>query len=235
MSEKPKFTKYERMLAREVIAGISGRHTRAEDIAEPTTSLGTAAGIWIGILGVCFMAGAGYWGFLYSRQTDQVEVVSTPAIRGDATNDRTYERSSNGAAAPAPPTPSVQSSLPQRTPAQTQSMPTTIPRMAVTPRVDPLKVEAELKQNHAAVAHEAIKQKLRYETRFGSGNVSVYQIEIMDSETSSVRGWPRYRTEGKAGIAYYDSRGEFKRTTRGFEVLTEDKTGTIRAVDVTVK
>ncbi len=88
--------------------------------------------------------------------------------------------------------------------------------------------------DHAQAAREFARRHFRYKFKVGSGNYGVTSLEIVVNDTEEVPSWSRYRSVGEAGLEYYDGSG-FRRTTRGFEVLTEVKKGKAVAIDIIVK
>jgi hypothetical protein len=107
----------------------------------------------------------------------------------------------------------------------------TVATVTATSRADEQEAGAEKHQEQAvkyAYSH------FRYKYTIGSKNYAVTSLEITPKETNEVAGWPRYRTEGEAGLEYYDG-SSYKRTTRKFEVMTETKSGRVTATEITVK
>lgn len=91
---------------------------------------------------------------------------------------------------------------------------------------------------HQFVARSRANRYYRYEHQVGSNSISITALEFEFASTQPVPGWPgRCRTEGKAFLEYYDSKGRsFQRTTSTFEVLTEQKPGEeIKVIDFTRK
>jgi hypothetical protein len=89
---------------------------------------------------------------------------------------------------------------------------------------------------HQFVARTRANRYYRYEHQIGSNSISVTALEFDLGTTLPVPGWPgRCRTEGKAFIEYFDSKGRsYQRTTSTFEILTEQKPGEeIKVVDFT--
>ncbi len=74
----------------------------------------------------------------------------------------------------------------------------------------------------------------RNEYKLGSNRVAIYNVEFHAERTTAVSGWPRMRTSGRVGIAYYDAKRSLQRTSKTFDVLTEEKNGEIVAVDIDV-
>jgi hypothetical protein len=89
---------------------------------------------------------------------------------------------------------------------------------------DPAAV-ARVVEAHRRAARNRADTYFRYEHQMGSNNISLTSLKIELDEPEAIQGWPgRYRTTGKAGIEYYDSKGgSFQRTTSTFEVITEQK------------
>jgi hypothetical protein len=88
--------------------------------------------------------------------------------------------------------------------------------------------------DHQSVAEKHAYSYFRYKYAIGGRNYAITGIEVTVSAISAVPGWPRYRTQGEVGMEYFDGQG-YKRTTRHFEVLTEEKEGRIVPADITVK
>jgi hypothetical protein len=91
---------------------------------------------------------------------------------------------------------------------------------------------------HKEAAEARARRYFRYEYRVGSNSVWVTSLEIETNEPKLVEGWPgRYRTQGRAFLEFYDSKGRsFTRTTAGFEVLTEQKSReAVEVIDFTCK
>lgn len=80
---------------------------------------------------------------------------------------------------------------------------------------------------HKAVALKRAQTYYRFEFRLGSDAGAVTGLELDATNPKPVTGWPgRYRTEGRAYLEFYDSRGRsFQRRTSSFEVVTERKPG----------
>jgi hypothetical protein len=114
---------------------------------------------------------------------------------------------------------------------------------AVSPRVVPVQVSAAPATPRAAPVsrhREAAANRARrfftYEFQAGSSSISVYECEIETEESEAIAGWDgRFRTQGRAYLQFYDSRGRsFSRTTSRFEVITEQKPGKeVTVVDFT--
>jgi hypothetical protein len=91
---------------------------------------------------------------------------------------------------------------------------------------------------HQFVARTRANRYYRYEHQVGSNSISVTALEFDLGTTTPVPGYPgRCRTEGKAFIEYFDSKGRsYQRTTSTFEVLTEQKPGEeIKVIDFSRK
>ncbi len=98
-------------------------------------------------------------------------------------------------------------------------------------------VEASPTQ-HQFVARTRANRYYRYEHQVGSNSISVTALEFDLGTTTPVPGYAgRCRTEGKAFIEYFDSKGRsYQRTTSTFEVLTEQKPGEeIKVIDFSRK
>lgn len=78
---------------------------------------------------------------------------------------------------------------------------------------------------HKAAALRRAQQFYRFEFRLGTDAGVVSDLDLDLTTPQSVTGWVgRYRTQGKAYIEIYDSRGRsFQRRTSAFEVITEQK------------
>lgn len=88
--------------------------------------------------------------------------------------------------------------------------------------------------DHTKAAENFAYQHFRYKYKVGAANYAVTSLNAVVNDTEEVAGWNRYRSTGEAGLEYYDNSG-FRRTTRRFEVLTEEKNGEARALEITVK
>lgn len=77
----------------------------------------------------------------------------------------------------------------------------------------------------AALAHA--ERYFRFEFAAGSSSVRVTALDFDATDTRPVSGWPgRFRTEGKAYLEFFDSKGNsFGRDRRTFEVITEQPQG----------
>jgi hypothetical protein len=145
------------------------------------------------------------------------------------------ESPATAVAVPATPAPEVNIA-----PEPTPPAPRPTPRVNPRPRRGPDSsepTEASPTQ-HQFVARTRANRYYRYEHQVGSNSISVTALEFDLGTTLPVPGWPgRCRTEGKAFIEYFDSKGRsFQRTTSTFEVLTEQKPGEeIKVVDFTRK
>ncbi|MCF7689180.1 MAG: hypothetical protein K9N01_12870 [Cephaloticoccus sp.] len=236
MNRKSDFTPEERARAAAIMDGVSGKSS--QKFKDELTYYNPSSGInpVVGLLGVGLMAAIVWVGYVMLYQDKPVpSPVVAPYVPLAVT------------AKPSPaPAPVVQQNVVRNNvtrvnPVQVQpraSAPVVTraaPVQRSAPQVYQPAIQANTRSQHAAVAKKAVDNKFRYEVKLGSGNVTIMSIDFMEEDTKPVTGWPRYRTEGKVGIAYYDSRGEFKRTTRGFEALTEEKNGSIKAVDVIAK
>lgn len=104
-------------------------------------------------------------------------------------------------------------------------MPHARPAPAPAP-ADPMLAQAGLGQ-HQAVARAHAQRYYRYEHIYGSNAIIVRSVSLDLTVPAPVPGWiGRFRTEGKAYVEYYDSRGRsFQRATSNFEILTEQKPG----------
>ena len=87
---------------------------------------------------------------------------------------------------------------------------------------DPMLAAASLAQ-HQAAARARAEKYFRYEFQMGSNSISVTALEFELGVPSPVPGWSgRCRTDGKAFVEYFDSKGRsFQRTTSTFEIITE--------------
>lgn len=81
---------------------------------------------------------------------------------------------------------------------------------------------SDLRQ-HQQTARSRAEQFYRYEYQVGSASSVVTSLNLEISVPQPIPGWDgRCRTEGKAFLNFYDSRGRsFQRTTSQFEVVTE--------------
>ena len=141
----------------------------------------------------------------------------------------------NAVAVPATPAPEVNVA-----PEPAPSAPRPAPRITPRPRrsSDSGEPAEASPTQHQFVARTRANRYYRYEHQVGSNSISVTALEFDLGTTVAVPGWPgRCRTEGKAFIEYFDSKGRsFQRTTSTFEVLTEQKPGEeIKVIDFTRK
>jgi hypothetical protein len=153
-------------------------------------------------------------------------VASTPAPA---------EAEATAVAVPTTPAPEV--NVPGETPAP---VPQPAPRTNPRPRrgSDSGEPAAASPTQHQFVARSRANRYYRYEHQVGSNSISITSLEFDLGTTQPVPGWPgRCRTEGKAFIEYFDSKGRsYQRTTSTFEILTEQKPGEeIKVVDFTRK
>ncbi len=76
---------------------------------------------------------------------------------------------------------------------------------------------------HRDAALRHAERYYRFEFAAGSSQIRVTALDFAPTETKAVTGWPgRFRTEGKAFLEFFDSKGNsFSRTTDLFEVITE--------------
>lgn len=136
-----------------------------------------------------------------------------------------------------PTTPAPEVKAVSETPAPPRRTPRATPRSK--PAAEPATEGAEASPTqHQFVARSRANRYYRYEHQVGSNSISVTSLEFELDSTQPVPGWPgRCRTEGKAFLEYYDSKGRsFQRTTSTFEILTEQKPGEeIKVVDFTRK
>jgi hypothetical protein len=143
------------------------------------------------------------------------------------------ERLSNALAATKPDKPmAAPTSVRKETPRLTR--PVTPAPTRVSPTPAPAAEIPDVTASHQTAAENHAYSHFRYKYTIGSKNYGITSLQITTSETVQVPGWPRYRTQGEVGLEYYDGQS-FKRTTRRFEVLTENKNGRIVATDITVK
>jgi len=87
---------------------------------------------------------------------------------------------------------------------------------------------------HAEAAKEFAYYHFRYKYKVGSVNYAITSQSLRITRTEEIASWSRYRSSGEVGLEYYDNSG-FRRTTRRFEVITEDKNGEATALEITVK
>jgi hypothetical protein len=80
---------------------------------------------------------------------------------------------------------------------------------------------------HKAAALKRAQSYYRFEYRVGSDSATVTALDLDLTTPTPVPGWEgRYRTEGKAQLEFYDSRGRsFQRRSSSFEVTTEKLVG----------
>ena len=123
-----------------------------------------------------------------------------------------------------PATPAPEITVPSETPiAPPPARPTPRPRRGS----DSGEAAEASPTQHQFVARTRANRYYRYEHQVGSNSISVTALEFEFASTQPVPGWTgRCRTEGKAFIEYFDSKGRsFQRTVSTFEVLTEQKPG----------
>ena len=91
---------------------------------------------------------------------------------------------------------------------------------------------------HQFAARSRATRHYRYEYQAGSNSISVTALDFDFSPPEPIPGWDgRCRTEGKAYLEFYDSKGRsFQRATSTFEVVTEEKPGSpVKVIDFTRK
>jgi hypothetical protein len=107
----------------------------------------------------------------------------------------------------------------------------TVPR-----RVEPPREASPIRHQFAARARAT--RHYRYEYQAGSNSISVTALDFEFSAPEPIPGWAgRCRTEGKAYLEFYDSKGRsFQRATSTFEVVTEQRPGEeLKVIDFTRK
>jgi hypothetical protein len=115
-----------------------------------------------------------------------------------------------------------------------------VPQAVTSPRpapVDPMLAQRNL-QGHQDAAHARAVRYYRYEHQMGSNSIIVQSVSLEVTAPTAVPGWTgRDRTDGKAYIEFFDSKGRsFQRTTSTFEVTTEQKPGeALQVVDFSRK
>jgi hypothetical protein len=121
---------------------------------------------------------------------------------------------------------------------QTQVVYVPRPAPAALPApVDPMLAQVGLGQ-HQAAARARAEKYFRYEHQMGSNSIIVQSVGLELTVPVSVPGWTgRFRTEGKAYIEFFDSKGRsFQRATSTFEIMTEQKPGeALQVVDFSRK
>lgn len=130
----------------------------------------------------------------------------------------------------------VPASPPSHRPASARTV-VAVPTAAPEPRApapSPAPSPRPSVQDHAEAAKEFAYYHFRYKYKAGSVSYAVTSQSVRISGTEEVSSWNRYRSTGEVGLEYYDNSG-FRRTTRRFEVLTEDKDGQATAIEITVK
>ncbi len=105
------------------------------------------------------------------------------------------------------------------------------PRTAKAVADEPVRLSP---QAHAEAAKDFAYYHFRYKYKVGSANYAITSQSLRITSTDEIASWSRYRSSGEVGLEYYDNSG-FRRTTRRFEVLTEEKNGDVRALEITVK
>ncbi|HEX2101284.1 MAG TPA: hypothetical protein VHF69_11495 [Candidatus Synoicihabitans sp.] len=90
---------------------------------------------------------------------------------------------------------------------------------------------------HAAAARDRANRYYRFEPRVGSGSISVTALNIQLDSTTPIPGWTgRYRSQGRADLEYWDSKGRsVQRRSSTFEVETQEKDGSVIVADFTRK
>lgn len=149
-----------------------------------------------------------------------------------ATAAEQYSLSAPVAVAPAPSAPS-QAAVRPATPPPVVSRQAPRRVMPQTPAPQPtanqlLAAQAGADVNaHKQAALRRAESFYRFEFRLGSDAGAVTGLNLETTTPKPVPGWEgRYRTEGKAYVEFYDSRGRsFARRTSVFEVVTEKKLG----------
>jgi hypothetical protein len=101
-----------------------------------------------------------------------------------------------------------------------------VPAIAALDPSSPAEIE-KLLNLHQKVAEKWVTNYYQFEFHAGSSSISVTVLNFDLDDPKPIDGWTgRYRTEGKAFLEYYDSKGRsFQRTTSCFEVITEQKNG----------
>lgn len=136
----------------------------------------------------------------------------------------------NGRVIVVTPAPSSARPAPART-----AVTTTVAAPAANPPASaPEPVSRLTSRDHAKAAEDFAYHHFRYNYKVGSTNYAVTSQSVRISRTEEVTGWNRYRSTGEVGLEYYDNSG-FRRTTRRFEVLTEEKDGVAQGFEITVK
>jgi hypothetical protein len=103
-------------------------------------------------------------------------------------------------------------------------------------RVEPAREASPI--GHQFAARARATRHYRYEYQAGSNSISVTALDFEFSTPEPIPGWTgRCRTEGKAYLEFYDSKGRsFQRATSTFEVVTEQKSGEeLKVIDFTRK
>jgi hypothetical protein len=160
-----------------------------------------------------------------ARIAAQEKLAIQQAVEAEALADAERLRNARAARKPAKLGPS---SVRKGTPRLSRSV-TSAP-IRVSPEAKP----PDLTANHQAAAENHAYSHFRYKYAINSKNYGITSLQITTNKTAPVSGWPRYRTQGEVGLEYHDGQS-FKRTTRRFEVLTEQKNGRIVATGITVK
>lgn len=136
----------------------------------------------------------------------------------------------NGRVIIVPASPPPQQRAPARTAVATPLAPAAPNRPAATPEA----TSRVSVKDHAKAAKEFAYHHFRYNYSIGSVNYAVTSQSVRISKTEEVPLWNRHRSTGEVGLEYYDNSG-FRRTTRRFEVLTEEKDGEAVAIEISVK
>jgi len=251
MSKRSQFSPEEKERSKAIIAGISGQSPVPSPDDESALMEGSGFHPLIGILGVCVVAAVG-WGAVLLFQDKPTETAEGIVPTVSATPPAPASTSNPSHLAAPPPSspqlsPKPQASAPKATKVTPQK-PLYITKTAPVQRAQTTTHTSSphqqgghaadhtlIAQRHAAAALKAADYKFRYEYQLGSSNVHITSVTCTNEETTQVPGWPRYRTVGKAGISYYEGKGGFERTSRGYEILTEEINGVIKVVDLTVK
>jgi hypothetical protein len=90
---------------------------------------------------------------------------------------------------------------------------------------------------HKDAALARARNYYRYEFPVGSDAARVTALSFEMDEPTAIPGWNnRYRTQGRALLEWFDSKGwSYKRTTSTFEVTTEKGSGSPKVVDFAIK
>jgi outer membrane biosynthesis protein TonB len=246
MGKRPAFTDEELARAGAIAQTLRGETTAQTD---PTVSPSRKIG-YVGVISLTVLAcAAGSFGILWLRGRAEPAATERPPKPTQAITHPAIDSIPSPTTAPPvvptwQPQPTVSATSASATPAPRPTTdhptpkPTPTPNQTSAPAFTPATVTAkDRSREHAQVALTAAERHFKYDYRVGSGNVYVLETNCANNRTLPVTGWSnRYRTTGQVGIGYYENvRNNLKQTSRGYEILTEEKDGVIEVIELTVK